>query len=147
MYTPCVETHFLDKGTKQKNLFKDNIAFNPETKIRKSKINLDCIELTKLIYKNYYKKRPKHGHLDSYKTNDEGVLFNLISAAHYQLKKVTNSSHHQHSVFFSSDEKYKHKVMLKAYIIGVLSYILKHVDPSNKNSFPDLSAWDLLLRK
>jgi len=133
----CSNSDFLENGITYKNPFNDKIVFNDSNRSDNQRIN--CIVLSDLISNYYYFKDPQFYHLKP------KHLAKQIEAAFYQLEKTIPTP--LESVFFSTIPNKKHIIMIKAFLKGVLSYILTYCDPGNKATIPLLSGWDDIFKK
>ena len=136
------------------NLFYNNIIFNPPAKKRPASIatggkipDLNCKDFADLIFQNYYNLPSTFvgGHLSPRKSNHID-LFTAISSSFLALQETVNPALINESIFFASHKNYRHVIAIKAYIAGVLTYLLKYFDPMAPSTFPSKNDWKILLK-
>jgi hypothetical protein len=122
-------------GTQKINGFHDDIRFNDELVSTPKYLGhqYDCKDLSALVATYYYSEVAKHGHLDPKN------LATQISIA-FSVLKTCVSAPHDSTVFFGSGN-YCHKIMIDAFLVGVLVY-LRGYDGS-----PPEADWQALLKK
>lgn len=128
----CANSIFTEVRVNYNNPFYDEIIFNDAH--LQDNMSLNCKVFADLIFENYYNKTPVFFHLPPNK------LAETIEKAVYQLKKVVINPNN--SVFFGDDNTKRHIIMLKAFLKGVLSYVLTFCDPMNNATIPDLNKWN-----
>ena len=128
----CASPNFTEGTTTYSNPFHDQIIFNDEHK--NDHLFLNCKIFSELIFQSYYEKGAAFSHLPPKE------LAVLIEKAYFQLEK--NISNPGDSVFFATvDPTKKHIIVTKAFLRGVLSYILNHVNPASAASIPKIRDW------
>ena len=133
----CSNSDFEENNITYPNPFNDNIVFNDS--LRADNVKINCIVLSDLIYQNYYNKSAEFYHL---RPKDLSVQ---IEKAFYQLEKTIPNP--IDSVFFSQIPNKKHVIMVKAFLKGILKYLLTYCDPSDNLSSPTLNDWDIIFKK
>lgn len=118
--------------TKKSNGFHDDIKFNDMLSSKPKYLGhqYDCKDLSGIISKYYYGESPVTNHLAPKE------LANQISMAFGVLKSTVKTP--KKSVFFG-ENKYCHKIMCDAYLVGIFSYL------NEVNCSPSESDWKELL--
>lgn len=133
----CSISDFFEDSISYPNPFRNNIVFNDKNKADNVKLN--CIVLSDLIFHNYYDMNAVYYHL---RPKDLAIQ---IEKAFYQLEKTISNP--INSVFFSEIIYKKHLIMIKAFLKGILKYLLTYCDPSDKSSIPSLKKWEEIYKK
>ena len=128
----CANSDFTERGVNHGNLFHNEIIFND--KHLKDNMNLNCKVFADLIFENYYNKTPVFYHLQPRE------LAEIIERAVFELKNVVVNP--DNSVFFGTDNTKCHIIMLKAFLKGVLSYVLTFCNPMDNETIPTLIKWN-----
>ena len=119
--------------TKKTNNFHDDIAFN-DAEPTGSKVlgkQYRCDDLSKIIADAYYRQPTALGHLPP-----EDLAMQIDCAYDELLSQVP--APHDKSVFFAKNE-FCHKIMIDAFTVGALTYLLK------QNNKPTAKDWHALL--
>ncbi len=127
----CAHTEFIDRGTTYPNPYWDKIVFNDAN--LENNMRLNCQVFAEIIHSEYYNRKPEYNHFAPTE------LAVLVEKAFFQLRHTIPNP--DLSVFFGSESTIRHVVSIKAYIRGILTYILKYCDPQDSSKTPDLNAW------
>jgi hypothetical protein len=121
--------------TNKVNGFHDDIKFNDQLSNSPKFLGhqYDCKDMSAIVSAHYYSESSAFGHLDPID------LACQISTAFESLRKSV-SAPHDASVFFG-DAKHVHKIMIDAFLVGVLTHL------RNTKGKRSEAEWDDLLKK